>query len=94
MKITAAFVTFAILCSDSSHGFEREAHRIRGHMAALFTPFHPDGSLDLGEVPFWPFLELNLVKSIEITQIWQFFEQVNYRRWLSASKSGESTTSW
>ena len=50
MKLLAAFLTFAILSLVPSDGFEREAHRIRGHMAALFTPFHPDGSLDLGEV--------------------------------------------
>ena len=50
MKFTATFLTIAILASDFGHGFEREAHRIRGHMAALFTPFHPDGTLDLGKV--------------------------------------------
>ena len=50
MKSPTAYLSLAILLLASCDGFEREVHRIRGHMAALFTPFHPDGSLDLGEV--------------------------------------------
>jgi len=32
-------------------GFDRENNRIKGHMAALFTPFRFDGSLDLDALP-------------------------------------------
>ena len=58
MKLTATVLTLAFI--SFSHGFEREAHRIRGHMAALFTPFHPDGSLDLGKIAFWLCVKRNL----------------------------------
>ena len=95
MKSPTAYLSLAILVSASCDGFDRESHRIRGHMAALFTPFHPDGSLDLGEVLILlPKRQDFCAKMIRKLLIFAKTFQAHFLQWRRASKSGASATSW